>query len=57
VKKVLALGYVDVSHAWPGNQILVEVNGQPTLAKVVDKPFFDPGNVRMRAKGPRKAQE
>ncbi len=55
VKKVLALGYVDVSHAWPGNQILVEVSGQPTLAKVVETPFFDPGHVRMRAKGPRKA--
>lgn len=55
VGKVLGLGYVQVSHAWPGNQVLVEVNDQPTLAKIVETPFFDPGNVRMRAKGPRKA--
>lgn len=55
VEKVLALGYVQVSHAWPGSQLLVEVNDRPTLGKVVDTPFFDPGNVRLRAKGPRKA--
>jgi len=55
VGKVLGLGYMQVSHAWPGNQILVEVNDHPTLAKVVETPFFDRGNVRMRATGPRKA--
>lgn len=54
VEKVLALGYVQVSHAWPGNQILVAVNDRPALARVVETPFFDPGNVRMRSKGPRK---
>jgi glycine cleavage system aminomethyltransferase T len=55
VGKVLALGYIQVTHAWPGNQILVEINKIPTLGKVVQTPFFDPGNVRARARGPRKA--
>lgn len=55
VGKVLGLGYIQVSHAWLGNRILVEVNDKPTLAKVVETPFFDRDNVRMRAKGPRKA--
>jgi aminomethyltransferase len=55
VGKVLALAYLQVTHAWPGNQVMVEVNGVPTQARVVDTPFFDPGNVRVRARGPRKA--
>jgi aminomethyltransferase len=49
VEKVLALGYVQVSHAWPGSKVLVEVNGRPVLGKVVETPFFDPGNIRMRS--------
>jgi aminomethyltransferase len=57
VGKVLALGYLQVSHAWPGSQVLIEVNDRPTLGKVVETPFFDPGNVRLRAKGPRKTAD
>ena len=51
VGKVLGLGFVQVQHAWPGNRLLVEVNGRPTLAKVVNTPFFDPDNARPRATG------
>ena len=54
VEKTLALGYVNVTHTYPGAQMLVEVNGRPTLAKVVDTPFFDPGGVRLRARETRK---
>ncbi len=51
VGEVLALGFVQASHAWPGNQLLVEVNGRPTVAKVVPTPFFDPNNARPRSLG------
>ena len=54
VEKTLALGFVRVTHTYPGAQLLVEVNGRPTLAKVVNTPFFDPAGVRLRARGPRK---
>jgi len=54
VAETLGLGFVDVSHGWPGNFLLVEVNQRPTLAKVVEKPFFDPGNIRLRSRAPRK---
>ena len=54
VEKTLALGFVRVTHTYPGAQLLVEVNGRPTLAKVVNTPFFDPQGVRLRARGPRK---
>jgi aminomethyltransferase len=57
VEKTLALGYVRVQYAWPGSRLLVEVNDRPTVAKVVNTPFFDPGNVRLRAQGPRKVAE
>ncbi|MGD8732390.1 MAG: glycine cleavage system aminomethyltransferase GcvT [Anaerolineales bacterium] len=51
VGKALGLGFVNSQHAWTGNQLLVEVNGRPTLAKVVNTPFFDPDNARPRARG------
>jgi len=54
VEKTLALGYVRVTHTYPGAQLLVEVNGRPALAKVVSTPFFDPQGIRLRARGPRK---
>ncbi|MFP3854754.1 MAG: glycine cleavage system aminomethyltransferase GcvT [Anaerolineales bacterium] len=54
VGKTLGLGFVQASHAWPGNQLLVEVNGRPRLAKVVQTPFFDPDNARPRSLGSRK---
>ena len=54
VKKMLGLAYVDVSHSWPGARLLVEVAGRPTQARVVNTPFFDASNTRLRATGPRK---
>lgn len=54
VGKMLALGFVRTSHAWPGSRLLVSVNGRPTPATVAPTPFFDPEGVRLRAKGPRK---
>jgi aminomethyltransferase len=51
VGKVLGLGFFQAQHAWPGNRLLVEVNGRPTLARVVNTPFFDPDNARPRALG------
>jgi aminomethyltransferase len=54
VECTLALGYVRVTHTYPGAQLLVEANGRPTLAKVVNTPFFDPQGVRLRSRGPRK---
>jgi glycine cleavage system aminomethyltransferase T len=52
--KVLALGYVSVTHSWPGARLIVMVNGRPVVATVVNTPFFDPEGVRLRATGPRK---
>jgi len=57
LEKTLALGFVRVTHTYPGAQLLVEVNGRPTLAKVVNTPFFDPGGMRLRARGPRKISD
>jgi aminomethyltransferase len=57
IEGTLALGFVRVTHTYPGAQLLVEVNGRPTLAKVVNTPFFDPGGVRLRARGPRKISD
>jgi len=57
VEKTLALGFVRVTHTYPGAQLLVEVNGRPTLAKVVNTPFFDPSGMRLRARGPRKISD
>lgn len=54
VECTVAMGYVRVTHTYPGAQLLVEVNGRPTLAKVVNTPFFDPQGVRLRARGQRK---
>lgn len=54
VEKTLALGYLSVTHAYPGSKLLVDVSGRPTIATVVQTPFFDPANIRMRAKGPGK---
>jgi aminomethyltransferase len=54
VEETLAMGYIQVTHTWPGARLLVEVNDRPTLATVVSTPFFDPGGVRLRAREPRK---
>lgn len=52
--KMLALGYVAASHAWPGSRLLVVINGRPRLASVANTPLFDPRGVRMRSAGPQK---
>ncbi len=49
VGKMLAMAYVDTAHSWPGNNLLVEINGRPIPAKVAPTPFFDPENARVRA--------
>lgn len=52
--KMLALGYVRVTHSWPGARLLVNIAGRPTLATVTPTPFFDPEGIRLRARGPRR---
>ena len=49
VGKMLAMAYVDTAHSWPGNNLLVEINGRPIPAKVAPTPIFDPENARLRA--------
>ncbi len=56
VDKMLGLAFVDVAHAWPGANLLVEVSGHPVPAKVVQTPFFDPEMARARSK-PRDDQQ
>lgn len=53
VGKMLALGYVRVTHTYPGARLIAVVGGRPVVATVVNTPFFDPGGVRLRAKEPR----
>lgn len=48
VGKMLALGYVDVSHTWLGARVMIVCGGRPTLATVVNTPFFDPAGNRLR---------
>jgi aminomethyltransferase len=54
VGKVLALGYVNVTHTWPGARLIVMVNGRPVVATVANTPFFDPQGIRLRSTGTRK---
>ncbi len=54
VGKMLALGYVSVTHSWPGAKLVVVVNGRSVLATVTNTPFFDPQGTRLRATGTRK---
>jgi aminomethyltransferase len=49
--KMLALGYVSTTHAWPGSRLLIDIGGRPRPATVTTTPFFDPRGVRMRARG------
>jgi aminomethyltransferase len=49
VGKMLAMAYVDTGHSWPGNNLIVEINGRPVPAKVTPTPFFDPENARVRS--------
>ncbi len=50
VGKMLALAYVQTTHAYPGAQLMVEVAGETRPAKVVPTPFFDPAGARLRGK-------
>ncbi len=50
VGKMLAVAYVRSEFSWPGCNLLVDINGRLTLAKVTSTPFFDPAGARMRAK-------
>ena len=50
VGKMLALAFVQTTHAFAGAQLMVEVEGEPRSAKVVLIPFIDPAGVRMRNK-------
>ncbi len=49
VGRMLAMAYVDTAHSWPGNNLVVEINGRPIPARVSPTPFFDPENARMRS--------
>jgi aminomethyltransferase len=49
VGTMLAMAYVETAHSWPGNNLVVEINGRPIPAKVASTPFFDPENARIRA--------
>ena len=50
VGKMLALAYVQTTHAYPGSQLMVEVAGEACPAKVVPTPFFDPAGARLKGK-------
>jgi aminomethyltransferase len=48
VDKMLAMAYVDTTHSWPGNRLVVQINDRPRLAHVTTVPFFDPDGARMK---------
>jgi glycine cleavage system aminomethyltransferase T len=50
VGKMLAMAYVQTSHAWPGSRLLVQSHGRYVLATVTPTPFFDAQGARLRAK-------
>ncbi len=50
VGKMLAMAYVRTEYTWPGCNLVVDIGGRLTLAKVTPTPFFDPQGARMRAK-------
>jgi aminomethyltransferase len=50
VGKMLAMAYVETARAWPGSNLLVEINGRPVPARVAQTPFFDPENARIRSR-------
>lgn len=57
VAKMLALGYLSVSHSWPGAKVMVLIGGRPCLATVVNTPFFDPAGNRLRGSAVRTLAE
>ena len=50
VGKMLALAYVQTTHAYLSSQLLIEIAGEARPAKVTPTPFFDPAGARMRGK-------
>ena len=48
VGKMLALAYVQTTHAYTGCQLMIEVEGEARPTKVVPTPFFDPAGTRLR---------
>jgi aminomethyltransferase len=50
VSKMLAMAYVETARAWPGSNLLVEINGRPVPARVAQTPFVDPENARIRSR-------
>ena len=50
VGKMLAMAYVETARAWPGSNLLVEINGRPVPARVAQTPFFDPENARIQSR-------
>jgi aminomethyltransferase len=50
VSSMLAIGYVDVSHSWPGAKIMVQIGQRHVVATVTQTPFFDPAGMRQRGK-------
>jgi glycine cleavage system aminomethyltransferase T len=47
---MLALAFVQTTHAFAGAQVMIDVEGEPRAAKVVPIPFFDPAGARLRGK-------
>jgi len=54
VGKMLALGYVGVTHSWAGARLIIVVGGRPVVATIAQTPFFDPEGIRLRATGSRR---
>lgn len=50
VGKMLAMAFVQTTHAYPGANVMVDVEGEARPAKVVPTPFFDPQGARLRGK-------
>ncbi|GIK41305.1 MAG: glycine cleavage system protein T [Chloroflexota bacterium] len=50
IGKMLAMAYLRTEYTWPGCNLLVDIGGRLTPAKVTPTPFFDPQGARMRAK-------
>lgn len=48
VGKMLALAYVNTTHAYPGARLVVNIAGRSVAATVTPTPFFDPGGLRLR---------
>ena len=47
-EKIIGLAWVSASLAVAGQSITMRVDGQPVTAQIVDEPFYDPGQARLR---------